>query len=352
MDLKLKQARIFVWNSRHFLIGLSIGFFMCLTFIFNTRVKGDYEEVKTSSVFISQELAEKTGLKEVRKFSSDAYMKANVCNYGKSGPRILCAVYTYKKNHASRALMVHKTWGKRCDKIIYMTGPHNYTVEDPEELNLVNLNITDSYAKLTDKTIGTLNYVYKNLMDDFDWLIKADDDTYVIMENLKAFLVDKCPDELYTYGFLYSPKAPERFLFDFNSGGAGYLLSNRAINSFGQKYKEDLSYCRNTTGAEDVDITVCLKEIGVKPADSRDRFGKERFHPLSFKNMWSMTQEEWTFKHSKYPIKLGEDCCSDSSISFHYTPNEEMQQMEFLLYKLKHYDYKLFNLEYFNYFLI
>ena len=35
----------------------------------------------------------------------------NTCNYGRNGPRILCAVFTYQKNYATKATAVNNTWG-------------------------------------------------------------------------------------------------------------------------------------------------------------------------------------------------------------------------------------------------
>ena len=64
----------------------------------------------------------------------------------------------------------------------------------------VYLNITDQYLRITDKTLKTIEYVYDNLMNDFDWLVRANDDTYIILENLRLFLADKCPDEKKNYG--------------------------------------------------------------------------------------------------------------------------------------------------------
>jgi hypothetical protein len=35
------------------------------------------------------------------------------CDYGESGPRILCAIYTHKAIHKTTLLFAHNTWAKR-----------------------------------------------------------------------------------------------------------------------------------------------------------------------------------------------------------------------------------------------
>ena len=40
-------------------------------------------------------------------------LNPNPCNYSKNGPRILCGIYTYPKNHNKSALAMFNTWGKR-----------------------------------------------------------------------------------------------------------------------------------------------------------------------------------------------------------------------------------------------
>lgn len=151
------------------------------------------------------------------------FFTSNKCNYKINGPRILCAVFTHKANFETKAKSVNKTWGKRCDKTIYISGRLNNNEKTSSLKNIVYLDIPEqSRLNLTAKTISTILYANKNLINEFDWLLKADDDTYVLIENLKYFLATKCADDVKNYyGFRYFPKPPERFQLDFNSGGAG-----------------------------------------------------------------------------------------------------------------------------------
>ena len=43
-------------------------------------------------------------------------------------------------------------------------------------------------------------YMYDNHINEADWFMKADDDTFAIMENLRYFLSDKNPSDAVYYG--------------------------------------------------------------------------------------------------------------------------------------------------------
>lgn len=268
--------------------------------------------------------------------SSTARNEKNMCGYGSNGPRILCTVFTYKKNFKLKAKYVDKTWGKRCDKTIFMSGHLNESERNfYSDMDIVYLNVTDTNRlNLTTKTIQTLLYSNKYLINKFDWILKADDDTYVIVENLREFLANKCPTDNIYYGFRYKPYAPDTFKHDFNSGGAGYVISNKVVRQFSENYMTNKNFCRNTTGSEDVDIAKCLKEMNVQVGDSRDELGLERFHPLSYESMWNITPKNRTYHHARFPLKKNSDCCSASSISFHYTTGQKALQLDYLLYNL------------------
>lgn len=337
------------WDLKQFVIGFIFG--IALSLIYNSAMYFSLTSVskEVSSLeykaLVDSLVSEKI-TKEHKSFIENkpqvpplkpSTSASNICGYDRTGPRILCTIFTYKKNFNLKAQYVDKTWGKRCDKTVFMSGHVNETERHLySHLDIIYLNVTDTNRlNLTTKTIQTLLYANKYLIDEFDWILKADDDTYVIMENLKRFLFNKCPTEDTFYGFRYKPYKPDTFKHDFNSGGAGYVISNKIVRQFSNKYMLDREFCRNTTGSEDVDIAKCLGEINVRPGDSRDELGLERFHPLSYESMWNISPMNRTYHHARFPLKHRQDCCSSSSISFHYTTGQKALQMDHLLYKMR-----------------
>ena len=55
---------------------------------------------------------------------------------------------------------------------------------------------------------AAFDYVYKHYFDDYDWFMKADDDTYVIMENLRYFLSGEDKKEPIYFGHFFVVSKP------------------------------------------------------------------------------------------------------------------------------------------------
>ena len=123
-------------------------------------------------------------------------------------------------------------------------------------------------------------------MLDFDWFLYANDDTYVVMDNLRYFLADKCADEKLMYGKVMSYYGEQIKIYasgdnrrGFIQGGCGWLVSRESIRAFVQEMDKDPeNFCVMRNGAiEDQEVSDCYRKVNVYPGDSRDAENRERF---------------------------------------------------------------------------
>ena len=202
---------------------------------------------------------------------------------------IFCLILTTSKNFDRKARVVYESWAKHCDNYKFISLLPNYIVTDGQS-NKTNYGIlldygfdilqppgleNDTYRKLTDKVFLSFKYISQKY-NDYDWYLKADDDSFVFVDNLRKFVSDKNPSSPVSYGYDFKVIVQN----GYHSGGAGYLLSNEAVKRLGAKLTENYKFCKNS-GVEDVDIARCLRRLGVYPNKSIDEFGRERFHPLN-----------------------------------------------------------------------
>ncbi|XP_052245939.1 glycoprotein-N-acetylgalactosamine 3-beta-galactosyltransferase 1-like [Dreissena polymorpha] len=244
--------------------------------------------------------------------------------------RVLCWVMTNPSNHALKAQHVKATWGKRCNILLFMSSAAD------SSLPTVVLSVTESRDTLWAKTKLAFKHVYENYLDKADWFLKSDDDTYVIVENLRYLLEDKNATKPIFFGREFKPYVKNGYM----SGGAGYVLSKESLKRF-YNGLGDSSKCRQDAGgAEDLEMGKCLQEVGVVPMDSRDELQRERFHPFVPEHHLIpdiLPKDMWYWSYNKYPAKQGPDCCSDYAISFHYVNPNMMYVLEYMVYHLKAY---------------
>ncbi|CAH8450701.1 unnamed protein product [Dicrocoelium dendriticum] len=68
-------------------------------------------------------------------------------------------------------------------------------------------------------------------VDSFDYFVKADDDTYMIVENLRHELSHHSPKDPFMTGYRW----PLLIAGGYFSGGAGYVLSREALRLIVEK---------------------------------------------------------------------------------------------------------------------
>ncbi|GAB6032350.1 hypothetical protein CHUAL_010987 [Chamberlinius hualienensis] len=245
--------------------------------------------------------------------------------------RVLCWIAVTKSSY-EKAMIINQTWGQRCTKILFIGDKTTTNIS-----GIVSLDVPDGRLKLWSKTKEAFKYIFENHIEEADWFLKADTDTYVIMENLRYLLSTQTPNKPQYVGCIIRLFYSE----GYNSGGAGYLLNRLALKKLVSRgYNNKRCYAANSFAeiGEDVSLGYCMALIKIPPSVTTDERGKNRFFPFEpydhvssdppRNNRWY-----WAFSHS--PGEKSFNCCSETMVSFHYVPKNVMLTMELMLYHSK-----------------
>ena len=277
-------------------------------------------------------------------------------------PKILCFIMANKKMHFNKVKAVRRTWGKRCDKLIISSDKEN------PKIGSIKVDVRATWDNLWPKLIGTVHHIWEHYSNDYDWFLKADTDSYIIMENLKEFLASEqqirdFTNESLVYGrrimnplhlgnlindqFWFGNPQNERIgelLMEqygknsqliYNHGGAGYVMNRKFLSDF----VEALNSTESVHGKipEDMAISFLMKSKGIFPQRTRDKKGRERFHPEDPNFMFWRPPSWYDEVHQPLGgISRGLHCCSRKSISFHHV--KDLYKLEDQLYRCRDLD--------------
>jgi glycoprotein-N-acetylgalactosamine 3-beta-galactosyltransferase len=160
--------------------------------------------------------------------------------------------------------------------------------------------MNDTYAMITNKIFLAYKHIY-NHYNDYDWYIKADDNTFVLVDNLRSFLKTKNPGDLLSYGYNYRVNVEG----GYQSGGPGVVFGNKVMRLLGKKLNEDNNDCSNSgPGNSDVDLRICLRSVKVQMGDSLDDMGRERFHVFDAIDSIKKKYPEWFYGYAQNQLSL------------------------------------------------
>eukprot|EP00927_Polykrikos_kofoidii_P001312 TRINITY_DN10476_c0_g1_i1.p1 TRINITY_DN10476_c0_g1~~TRINITY_DN10476_c0_g1_i1.p1 ORF type:complete len:407 (-),score=36.58 TRINITY_DN10476_c0_g1_i1:65-1285(-) len=262
--------------------------------------------------------------------------------------RILYLISTgAEEKYQRRTMGQWLSWGRRIglqSKILFFS--HSSSTYLPA----IVLKICKQFPNdLALKEIHILQHAIDHHLDEFEWFVKGDDDTFFVPPTLEFYLGRSNPDELHYRG--RPMRTPKPKLLHFNSGGAGYALSRGVLRlvsshtySKPRALKQNVSVsalvdCLRTMELRDGDTQMarCLELYGVRPEDTRDSVFQERWHFLSLQRMvnkresWDRWQSAWLY----YGYQDGSECCSDETVSFHYESAASMCAMDALLFNVE-----------------
>ncbi|KAK3100254.1 hypothetical protein FSP39_016982 [Pinctada imbricata] len=222
-----------------------------------------------------------------------------------------------------RVRIVNSTWARRCNKVFYITCPSEH------HKDFINTCMfQETKETLLNKITYALFHVYKYYLQEFDWILKADDDTYVVMENLRFMLTSHSSNEPGYIGYHFRA----HLTHGYHSGGAGFVISRKGLDQMmTQGYERGL--CTITGEVEDMEIGKCLQIAGVPVLSSLDKFDRQTFHPEDFVRHITGSYPAWLVRWAREDMAGGTECCSQFVISFHHLDIYSTIVLHQLLYR-------------------
>lgn len=321
-------------TSAFYIIGFVLGFLIqILIFGGSCQYKRVSVQLYNSSSSIANEI-----LQHHRKIIEFASSVAAVKKI-----RILCFITTSPNFHGQKAIHVIETWGKHCDKILLSSTKADVV------LGAIGFDVPDNHDYLWGKVKLMMKHIYDNYIDEYDWFFKGDDDTFLIVENLRFLLAAYESDDPIFFG--YKANSTEH-LRGYMAGGSGYVMSRKTVRIFVEKVLTNSEFfhtanashsslCHIETDArnEDWEMSLCLDPYNVYGGDSRDLLKRIRFIPdLPIDSLFGHPKpDSWYWQRQYYYNDEGLDCCSNYSISCHRVKPDYLYTLYYLTYKLQIY---------------
>jgi len=167
---------------------------------------------------------------------------------------------------ANKAQAIKDTWGKRCNRLLFIADENNNIFPT------VGFKTIEGKLNMVTRIFNAFDYVYEHYFDDADWFLRSDDDTYVIMENLRYLLASYNASDKWYLGAAYNFGTKQ----GFNSGGASFVLSVAALRTLYNRPRDKCKLQHRTVGRDDLVLGICLYELGVNISDTRDVMNRTR----------------------------------------------------------------------------
>lgn len=188
-----------------------------------------------------------------------------------------------------------------------------------------------------------MKYVYTHHLDDFDWILKTNDDSYVVLENLRHLLYQYETDWPLIIGqrflkevyfntiFRLFDNLINRPLKDYMIGS--YAISKRAFTRLLEDSFTNSEIC-SETGNADMEISKCLEHVNVVKVDGIDRDGRGQFFANSPESALFPEKFDTYDQFYWHKLKQGEECCSDRLVLLQNAYGTHLYYLEYFIYKV------------------
>lgn len=179
--------------------------------------------------------------------------------------RLLCLVPTTRNQHKEDATSLKNTWGWHCNKLLFVTDEFDEYVNASTAIvyNSTNKNETSWH-----KVKYALHHIYENLWDDFDWVLKAEQSNYAVVENVRFMLHNVSTSQPRVVARCVAPSKID--------DGSAYLLNREALRKLVDDGFATGTNCSSEQSVQNefTKISECLVEAQVDFVESHDANGR------------------------------------------------------------------------------
>ena len=236
--------------------------------------------------------------------------------------RVFCLVPTIKGSEDLQATVL-ETWGPQCDRLYLIqnekTGrAHNMVIN----MTRPERDVSGKPARhIWEKVWRGLLQAYREHLDEAEWFVKIDLDTYFFANHLRTYVEERGfhPDDPHYFGHVLRHQQKEPMV-----AGTASVLSRGALRVLGPYLErlgtdQEIPTCKDNPGVEEARVARCLREVHVHPTDAFDGNGRETFLILDLPAMLRTRppKTKWWYYRGNPQTNWGEECCSDRPIAVH-----------------------------------
>ena len=269
-------------------------------------------------------------------------------NNSNKSPRILCMVYTHSGSH-SRVQAIVNTWGSKCDGFFVASNMTDLSIG---AINLLHKG-PEVYTNMWQKVRSMWSYAHDHYLEDYDYFHISGDDSFVVMDNMKAFLNGDQINRLlnghldtfskrYQAAKRWEMERPRPLVLGtpllfknsvFPQGGGGYTLNREAVRLMVEEGGPlDTNLNDSVDSREDVFIAVMMAAFGTYVSDTRDKTGAFRYicyEPRQVYHGNGKYPDRYNITvHSKY------DRFSNETVAMHLRGMDRILPMEEIIYRM------------------
>ncbi|XP_030373249.1 glycoprotein-N-acetylgalactosamine 3-beta-galactosyltransferase 1 [Scaptodrosophila lebanonensis] len=233
--------------------------------------------------------------------------------------QIFCIIVTYGHRHEGVGVHVKRTWTKHCNQYLFVSDDSHEELEPA-----VFMHRPDKWQRMR----AHMEYVYKyHYFDENHWFLYANDDNFVVVENLRFMLQHHNSNEPIYFGCKLRTPQNETYMY----GASAMVLSSEALVRFVLQALPNASLCSQEDhgDAADEQFGICMSNVKVLAGDSRDVWSNHTFLPfeaevhVGSRMNASLEKHKYFLDRSYYEVHNLRLPVSKYSISYHveYMPD-------------------------------